>query len=173
MANLLRSNVCSSSIRVMDDVDFAGWDLPPLDDADLPTEPPAERPPSSGVTFGSDLVGLRMARGEVLDLGDYVVNERAVVRPGLVGLADLAAADFGAMTQAERVDALLVVEQHRAWLDGVQQQLLSEVAGHDTSRESARLPQSSALPGTNRRIRRGLPRGIPARPGSDAGGRPR
>jgi hypothetical protein len=62
-------------------------------------------------------------------LGDYVVNERAVVRPGLVGLADLAAADFGAMTQAERVDALLVVEQHRAWLDGVQQQLLSEVAG--------------------------------------------
>jgi hypothetical protein len=130
----------------MDDVDFAGWDLPPLDDADLPTEPPAERPVSSGVTFGSDLVGLRMARGEVLDLGDYVVNERAEVRPGLVGLVDLAAADFGAMTQAERVDALLVVEQHRAWLDGLQQQLLSEVAVHDTSREKwAREEVAAAL----------------------------
>jgi hypothetical protein len=42
---------------------------------------------------------------------------------------------FGSLSQTQRVDALLVVEQHRAWLDGLQQQLLAEVARGDTSKD--------------------------------------
>ena len=99
----------------MDDVDFSGWDLPPLDDADLPTEPPAERPPSSGVTFGSDLVGLQFASaGAVSDVVEAALLGFTSVRPGLLGLAELGSTDFGALSQEQRVDALIVVEQHRA-----------------------------------------------------------
>jgi hypothetical protein len=108
----------------MDDVDFAGWDLPPLDDADLPTEPPAERPPSSGVTFGSDLVGIQpLGRGPVIDVVEAAMLGFTSLRPGLLGVAELGSTDFAALTATERVDALIVVEQHRVWLDGVQQQL--------------------------------------------------
>jgi hypothetical protein len=57
------------------------------------------------------------------------------VQPGLVELARLGSTDFAVLTATERVDALIVLERQRAWLDGVQQQLLSEVAVHDTSRE--------------------------------------
>jgi hypothetical protein len=41
--------------------------------------------------------------------------------------------DLGALSQRERVDALLVLEQHRAWLDGLQQQVLAEVSRGDPS----------------------------------------
>jgi hypothetical protein len=120
----------------MDDVDFSGWDLPPLDDADLPTEPPPPRESIGGVTFGSELVGIQLARaGEVSDVVKAALLGFTSVRPGLLGIAELGSTDFAALTATERVDALIVLEQQRAWLDGLQQQLLAEVAVHDTSKE--------------------------------------
>jgi hypothetical protein len=117
-----------------DDVDFSGWELPPLED-DPDREPPLERPPYSGVSIGSDLAGLRLAGGGVLDLGKYVCNDLASVRPTVVGLSELGSTDFGSLTQTQRVDALLVIEQHRAWLDGLQQQVLAAVSLGDTSKD--------------------------------------
>ena len=118
----------------MDDVDFSGWDLPPLED-DPDREPPPPRESWGGVSIGSDLVGLRFASDAPMDLGGAVCNEAVSVRPGLVGLVELGAADFELLSQAERVDALLLVERHRAWLDGLQQQLLCEVSVGDTSKD--------------------------------------
>jgi len=115
-------------------VDFSGWELPPLEH-DPDREPPPEREWWGGVSIGSDLAGVRFPGGWALDLGDYVCNDLASVRPSVVGLAELGSTDFAALTQTQRVDALLVVEQHRAWLDGLQQQLLAEVAQSDTSKD--------------------------------------
>jgi hypothetical protein len=47
-----------------------GVELPPLED-DPDREPPPERPPYSGVSIGSDLVGVRFAGNDELDLGEY------------------------------------------------------------------------------------------------------
>jgi hypothetical protein len=94
-------------------VDFSGWGLPPLED-DPDRVPPPERPPYSGVSIGSDLAGLRHAGTGVLDLGDYVCNDLVAVRSTVVGLVELGSTDFHALSQQERVDALLVIEQHRA-----------------------------------------------------------
>src|SRR5207302_10695148 len=47
----------------------------------------------------------------------------------------LGSADFHALSQQQRVDALLVIEQHRAWLDGLQQQVLAEVSLGDTGED--------------------------------------
>jgi len=43
-----------------EDVDFSGRELPPLED-EPDQQPPPERPPYSGVSIGSDLVGLQHA----------------------------------------------------------------------------------------------------------------
>jgi hypothetical protein len=43
--------------------------------------------------------------------------------------------DFRTLSQKQRMDALLVIEQHRAWLDGLQQQVLAEVSAGDTSED--------------------------------------
>src|SRR2546430_7949012 len=115
-----------------EDVDFSGWELPPLED-DPDREPPPEREYSGGVWIGSDLAGLRHAGTGVMDLGEFVCNGLASVRPAVVGLAELGSTDFGALSQKERVDALVVIEQHRAWLDGLQQQVLAEVSLGDPS----------------------------------------
>src|SRR5213080_3268369 len=117
-----------------EDVDFSGWELPPLED-DPDREPPPEREYSGGVWIGSDLAGLRHAGSGVLDLGEYVCNELASVRPTVVALVELGSTDFHSLSQKERVDALLVLEQHRAWLDGLQQQVLAEVSLGDTSED--------------------------------------
>src|SRR5438876_638355 len=95
-----------------EDVDFSGWELPPLQD-DPDREPPPEREYFGGVWIGSDLTGLRHAGTGVLDLGEFVCNELASVRPTVVALAELGSTDFGALSQKERVDALRVLEQHR------------------------------------------------------------
>jgi hypothetical protein len=59
----LCSNTCSSNISGMDDdVDFSGWELPPLED-DPDQEPPPERQSWGGVSIGSDLVGLQQPTG--------------------------------------------------------------------------------------------------------------
>jgi len=87
----------------------------------------------AGLVF--QLAGLQHAGSGVLDLGEYVCNELASVRPTVVALAELGSTDFRALSQQERVDALVVIEQHRAWLDGLQQQVLAEVALGDTSED--------------------------------------
>jgi hypothetical protein len=75
-------NRCSSNISDLDeDVDFSGWELPPLQD-DPDREPPPERPPCSGVSIGSDLVGLRFASGDALDLGQLGLRTVSDSRPG-------------------------------------------------------------------------------------------
>jgi hypothetical protein len=114
-----------------EDEDFSGWYLPPLED-DPDREPPPERPPYSGVSIGSGLVGVQHAGSGVSDLGEFVCNELAAVRPTMAGLAQLESSDFGALSQKERIDALLVIEQHRAWLDGLQRQVRAELARRDT-----------------------------------------
>jgi len=98
-------------------------------------KPPPERLPYSRVSIGSDLARLQHAGSGVLDLGEYVCNDLVSVRPTVVALAELGSTDFRALTQKERVDALLVIEQHRAWLDGLQQQVLAEVAIGDASKD--------------------------------------
>jgi hypothetical protein len=143
----LCSNMRSTNVDDMDDVDFSGWDLPPLDDVDLPTEPPPPRESIGGVTFGSELVGIQLARaGEVSDVVKAALLGFTSVRPGLLGIAELGSTDFAALTATERVDALIVLEQQRAWLDGLQQQLLADVAMGDTSKEKwAREEVAAAL----------------------------
>jgi hypothetical protein len=129
------------------DFDPSEWDLPPLD-VDDSAEPPPERDgPYGGVFLGSELGSIRFSRdAEFVDLGEAVVDGFASVQPGLVELARLGSTDFGSLTASERVDALIVLEQQRAWLDGVQQQLLAEVAVHDTSKEKwAREEVAAAL----------------------------
>ena len=129
------SNICSDNISDMhEDVDFSGWELPPLED-DPDREPPPEREYSGGVWIGSDLTGLRHADSGVMDLGEFVGNDLAAVRPTVVALAELGSSDFHSLSQKERVDALLVLEQHRAWLDGLQQQVLAEVSLGDPSED--------------------------------------
>jgi hypothetical protein len=117
-----------------EDMDFSGWELPPLED-DPDRLPPPEREYRGGVWLGSDLVGVQHAGSGVLDLGEFVCNDLASVRPTVVGLVELGSTDFGALSQKERVDALLVIEQHRAWLDGLQQQVLAEVSAGDTGED--------------------------------------
>jgi hypothetical protein len=99
------------------------------------------------VYLGSELGSVPFTRdGEFVDLGAAVVDGFAAVQPGLVELARLGSTDFAVLTATERVDALIVLEQQRAWLDGLQQQLLAEVAVHDTSREKwAREEVAAAL----------------------------
>jgi hypothetical protein len=117
-----------------EDVDFSGWELPPLQD-DPDREPPPERAFRGGVWIGSDLAGLQHAGTGVLDLGEYVCNDLVSVRPTVVALTRIGSTDFRTLSQKERVDALLVIEQHRAWLDGLRQQVLAEVALGDTSED--------------------------------------
>src|SRR5437016_825361 len=134
-AKCLYSNTCSHNISDMhEDVDFSGWELPPLED-DPDREPPPEREYRGGVWIGSDLTGLQHADTGVMDLGEFVCNDLASVRPTVVGLAQLGSTDFGALSQKQRVDALLVLEQHRAWMEGLQQQVLAEVSLGDTSED--------------------------------------
>jgi len=71
-----------------EDVDFSGWELPPLQD-DPDRQPPPERAYRGGVWLGSDLAGLQHAGSGVLDLREYVCNDLVSVRPTVVVLAEL------------------------------------------------------------------------------------
>jgi hypothetical protein len=118
------------------DFDPSEWCLPPLEVDDAAEPPPERDRPYGGVYLGSQLGSVPVTRDAgFVDLGAAVVGGFVAVRPGLVELARLGSTDFGSLTATERVDALIVLEQQRAWLDGVQQQLLAEVARGDTSRE--------------------------------------
>jgi hypothetical protein len=117
-----------------EDVDCSGWELPPWQD-DPDRQPPPERAYRGGVWVGSDLAGLRHAGTGVLDLGEYVCRHLVSVRPTVVALTRIGSTDFGALSQQQRVDALLVIEQHRAWLDGLRRQVLAEVSAGDTSKD--------------------------------------
>jgi hypothetical protein len=100
----------------------------------------------TGVFIGSELGAVRFTRdGEFVDLGEAVVEGFAAVQPGLVELARLGSTDFAALTATERVDALVAVERQRAWLDGVQRQLLAEVVRRDDPKHYSREEVSAAL----------------------------
>jgi hypothetical protein len=132
--------------------DASEWDLPPLEVDDAAEPPPERDGPYGGVFLGSELGSVRFTRdAEFVDLGEAVVDGFASVQPGLVELARLGSTDFGSLSQERRVDALIVLEQQRAWLDGVQQQLLAEVAVHDTNEKGARRGRSSAGSGSGDR----------------------
>jgi hypothetical protein len=75
---------------------------------------------SGWVWIGSDLAGLQHAGSGVLDLGEFVCSDLVSVRPTVVALTRIGSTDFGALSQQQRADALVVIEQHRAWLDGLQ-----------------------------------------------------
>jgi hypothetical protein len=64
-----------------------------------------------------------------------VCSDLVSVRPTVVALAELGSTDFGALSQQQRVDALVVIEQHRARLDGLRQRVLAEVAIGDASKD--------------------------------------
>jgi hypothetical protein len=129
------------------DFDPDEWCLPPLADEALPSEPPPfHGQPTARVFIGSELGTVRFTRdGEFVDLGEAVVEGFAAVQPGLVELARRGSTDFGVLTATERVDALVAVERQRAWLDGVQQQLLAEVVRRDDPKHHSREEVSAAL----------------------------
>ncbi len=118
------------------DFDPSEWDLPPLDVAALPTEPPPERDEFCGVVLGSELGEFSsVGSGIPVDLGAQVHDDLAAVRPGLAELARVGSTDFGVLDEVERVDALLAIEKQRAWLDSLQQQLLALISVRDSSAE--------------------------------------
>jgi hypothetical protein len=128
------------------DFDPDEWCLPPLDEEASPSEPPPfHGQPTAGVFIGSALASVRFTRdGEFVDLGEAVVEGFAAVQPGLVELARLGSTDFAALTATGRVDALIALERQRAWLDGVQQQLLAE--GHPDAGPCQRRLKHAARP---------------------------
>jgi hypothetical protein len=146
----LHSIVCSIKLSGMYSTDFDPDDrcLPPLELDDAAEPPPERDRPYGGVYPGSELGSVRFTRDAgFVDLGQAVVEGFAAVQPGLVELARLGSTDFGVLSAAERVDALIVLERQRAWLDGVQQQLLAEVAVSDTSKEKWAKEEVSATLG--------------------------
>jgi hypothetical protein len=122
--------------------------LPPLELDDAAEPPPERDRPYGGVFLGSELGSIGFTRDAgFVDLGRAVVDGFAAVQPGLVELARLGSTDFAVLTAAERVDALIVLERQRAWLDGVQQQLLAEVVRRDDDPKQYRREEVSAALG--------------------------
>ncbi|MCW2542195.1 MAG: hypothetical protein JWN95_3920, partial [Frankiales bacterium] len=118
-----------ADVDVDDFLDAAALGLPPLEYESSAEVPPIETGFRAGVTIGCDVSFLRFTQPDsVLDLGDYVSNGLAALHPGLLRLAELTALDYESLSQAERVDALIALEQHRSWLDGLHQQLLASIA---------------------------------------------
>jgi hypothetical protein len=117
------------------DFDLADWaDLPPLDDADLPAEPPPEREHAGGIMIGSELGSVLFAEPDhPMDLGAAVCQGFAAVQPGLVELARLGSADFDELNAIQRVDALVAVDRQESWLAARKQELLAAIEVKDSS----------------------------------------
>jgi hypothetical protein len=57
------------------DFDLADWaDLPPLDDADLPAEPPPVREYTGGIMIGSEVSSVLFAEANAMDVGAALCN---------------------------------------------------------------------------------------------------
>ncbi|MDQ2839198.1 MAG: HNH endonuclease [Actinomycetota bacterium] len=116
--------------------DLDEWNfLPPLDLDALPDEPPPEREHYGAVTIGSELSSVLFAGkpDSAYDLGQAIYRDWASVQPGLAEISRLGATDFSQLDASQRVDALLALERQRAWLDSLQQELLSLIKGQDSS----------------------------------------
>ena len=112
------------------DFDPDQWgSLPPLDETMLPSEPPPERAWTPTVTIGSDLeFQQRGAADSATDLGLAVHHQIAQVHPDLPALARLGATDPTTMPATARVDALIMIDRLRAWLDAQQIELLALIS---------------------------------------------
>ncbi len=118
------------------DFDPDEWSfLPPLDEADLPTEPRAEREVSGGISFGSDLASMPYLDSvdSATDLGRAVCEDWAIPQPGLAEIVRLGSIDFATLDSVKRVDALLALQRQRAWSDAREQELLCLIQARDTT----------------------------------------
>lgn len=116
-------------------MDVSGWDLPPLDPASLPDEPPAARPYFDSVVLGSALgpVAASSGVGPALNLGAFVFDQLASVHPGLAELARLGSTDFAGLDASAQIDALLAFGRQQAWLEARQQELLALISQQDST----------------------------------------
>jgi hypothetical protein len=119
-----------------------------LDEPLPPAPPPLEEPwPEDGcsrgmVVLGSDVFLDRPGAGPSGPSGSWVdVGAAGFLgllgrRPGLVSavqVADAAEVGFEGLDAAGRVDALIALEAHRAWMDSVGVRLLAAIAAGDGS----------------------------------------
>jgi hypothetical protein len=66
---------------------------------------------------------------DVIEQPGSVAAELAAARPGPDLIPALSLLDPAALTHAGRVDLLVALERHAAWLTAVQQQVLAAMAG--------------------------------------------
>ena len=143
-----------------DEVDARQWNaatlgLPPLEalPEDLLAEMAIEDEAESGgwsISLGAEVAFVQIAARGALpagpaDLGRLLHEESVISRPTLNGLAKLVATDISQLDETSRIGALRSLETHRAWLDGLQQQLLAEIARADTELQWAADEVSTAL----------------------------
>ncbi len=124
--------------RELSQWEFSEWDhewdfLPPLDEAALAAEPPAElvlvewpEPMAAALVF-VDPADAAMDPAEALEQG------LAWQRPGLAETARLAGVDFAELTAVERIDALAGQQRQQAWWVARQLSLLSLISAQDSS----------------------------------------
>jgi hypothetical protein len=117
------------------EVAISGWELPPLELAWLPDEPPAAREFFDSIVLGSALgpVAGNGATEPALDLAAFAFGQLASVSPGLAELARLGSTDFTALDASARVDALLAFNRQQAWLEARQQELLALISQRDST----------------------------------------
>ncbi|MEO6704156.1 MAG: DUF222 domain-containing protein, partial [Jatrophihabitantaceae bacterium] len=112
--------------------------LPPLHEADLPTEPPPEHDGWYGVSFGAELGAVTAAEpiNDIgTDLGLSISEGLAAAAPGLAEIARLGATELSRLDPAARVDALIAVRRQLAWLAGRERQLLALIVTSDATEQ--------------------------------------
>jgi hypothetical protein len=118
------------------DFDLADWaGLPPLDDADLPAEPPPEREYTGGITIGSGLADTAFTSDTLTDLGHAIHADLFAIQPGLGEIARLGLIDFTTLDAVQRIDALLAFERQHAWAEARRQELLALISIRDRTAE--------------------------------------
>ena len=75
-----------------------------------------------------DIQAPPLAVAEILDAPDQAAAMLVAERPGPDALAALSMLDPATLTRAGRVDALVAIERHLAWLAGEQQRVLASLA---------------------------------------------
>jgi Domain of unknown function (DUF222) len=110
------------------------WDfLPPLDEASLPDQPPAElvlvewpEPPAPVLVFADPA-------DAAMDSAEAVRTGLAWRQPGAAEITRLAGLDYRALTAAERIAAVADQSRQQAWLAARQLSLLNLISTRDAS----------------------------------------